>query len=185
MSMTEGFFDIRAANPAGTGTDSVRTRGGRGVAGTASASVQDGVAASSGFAGILNWARETFSENGLESAEDVVREGARELVSKAFFEPIFAMMREDPLRSDVVPLSAGEKMFGPLLHSEFAKRIVASGNFPLVDAVVRSLLPNSVSAKEAPDGGEGGREGKSKAEEKVVQVEENSKETKSKIDVTA
>lgn len=182
--MTKELFNFRTANPAGAGTDSVLKRGGREGLGIATANVPGGVAGSSSFADVLNSARETFSVKGLESAEDLVREGARELVSKAFFEPIFAMMREDPLRSDLVPLSAGEKMFGPLLHSEFAKRIVASGNFPLVDAVVRSLLPNSVSAKDAPDG-EGEREGKFRVEEKVSEGTGPSKEARSKIDVTA
>ncbi len=106
----------------------------------------------SSFSGFLQMARETFNSGGMgdsadeiKSEEDVVQAGARELVATAFFEPLFKLMREDPLRSEVVPLSAGEKMFGPMLHTEFAKRITEKGNFPLVQAVARSLLPHSTT----------------------------------------
>ena len=116
----------------------------------------DGLGVDESFADYLALARETFNSNGadgtvneIKNKEDVVRAGARELVATAFFAPLFKLMREDPLRAEVVPMSAGEKMFGPMLHAEFAKEITAKGNFPLVEAIARSLLP--ARAVEAAD----------------------------------
>ncbi|MFG0328742.1 MAG: hypothetical protein ACF8PN_02480 [Phycisphaerales bacterium] len=71
---------------------------------------------------------------------ETVRRAAEELVATAFVQPMFKMMREDPLRSDLLPVSAGEKSFGPLLDAELAKRITRSARFDLVDSVARDLL---------------------------------------------
>lgn len=79
---------------------------------------------------------------------DIVRRGAEELVSTAFIQPVFEMMRQDPLRAELTPLSKGEKTFGPMLDAELSKRIVRSARFPLVDAVARQLLQKSGVALE-------------------------------------
>jgi len=74
-----------------------------------------------------------------DSLLDALKAGATELVATTFIQPMFAMLRSDPLRSDLFPESSGEKMFGPMLDAELAKKIVSSGNLPLTDAVVRQL----------------------------------------------
>lgn len=85
------------------------------------------------------------------SPEAAVRKGAEELVASAFFKPIFAMVREDPLRSDVIPMSSGEKMFGPLLDAEFSKRITERADFPITEAIVKRMMSAlSRSATEQP-----------------------------------
>lgn len=76
---------------------------------------------------------------------EVVRRGAEELVARAFIQPLFKMMRDDPLRSDFIPQSQGEKTFGPLLDAELSKRMVRAARFDLVEAVARELLPDSVT----------------------------------------
>jgi len=55
------------------------------------------------------------------------------------------MMREDPLRSDLIPISKGEKMFGPMLDAQMAKQMTDRGSYPLVEAIVRSLTRNTNS----------------------------------------
>jgi len=91
------------------------------------------------FADYLSEARLTFGHDKVNNQEDVIREGAKELVATAFLKPIFKMMREDPLRSDVLPISKGEKLFGPLLDAKMAEQITDRSHYSLVDAVVRSL----------------------------------------------
>ena len=93
----------------------------------------------SSFADYLSEARNTFGHDKVDSSEDVLREGAEELVATAFLKPIFKMMREDPLRSDILPVSKGEKLFGPMLDAQMAKQITDQSHYSLVDAVVRSL----------------------------------------------
>ncbi len=97
---------------------------------------------------LIEQSRNIFGQNMLqsdssESAEasslDALKAGATELVATTFIQPMFAMLRNDPLRSELFPESSGEKMFGPMLDAELAKRIVSSGNLPLTNAVVRQL----------------------------------------------
>jgi len=102
------------------------------------------------FQAFLDAARATFGHEGVTDRESAIRKGADELVAQAFFQPIFKMMREDPLRSEVIPISKGENLFGPLLDSELSKRIVEGERFPITGALVRSLLPAQMEAESAP-----------------------------------
>ncbi len=86
-------------------------------------------------------AKQAFGDASLGDAEDAVRKGANEMLARAFFEPIFKMIREDPLRSDVMPLSSGEKMFGPMLDAHISRSMTEQANFPLAEKLVQSLLP--------------------------------------------
>ena len=105
----------------------------------------EGVGLQSSFSDYLAQARNTFGHEKVNSGEDVIRESAKELVATAFLKPMFKMMREDPLRSDVIPISKGEKMFGPMLDAQMAKQMTDRGTYPLVEAIVRSLTRNTSS----------------------------------------
>jgi len=76
---------------------------------------------------------------GRRSPEELLRRSAEELVSMAFLKPMFSMLRSDPLKSDLFGQSKAEKTFAPMLDDEFARRIVSSAQWPIVDAVVRRL----------------------------------------------
>lgn len=77
--------------------------------------------------------------SGTHTAEQMLRRSAEELVSTAFLKPMFAMLRNEPLKSGLFGQSQAEKSFGPLLDGEFARNIVSSAQWPIVDAVVRRL----------------------------------------------
>lgn len=81
-----------------------------------------------------------FTGANTDNDYEVAKRAAEEMVSNIFIKPIFSMMRNDPLKSDLVAVSSGEKTFGPMLDGEFAKNIVNKAHFPLIDAVASSLL---------------------------------------------
>ncbi|MFW5653416.1 MAG: rod-binding protein [Planctomycetota bacterium] len=93
---------------------------------------------------------------GEDASEQLLRRSAEELVSTAFLKPMFKLMRDDPLKSDLFGNSKGEETFGPMLDDEFARAIVSSEQWPIVDAVVRGLQvrgtgPSDHDAPRNPD----------------------------------
>lgn len=72
-----------------------------------------------------------------------VRMAAGELVAGTLILPMFRMMRQDPLNSDLIPVSSGEKTFQQMLDSEMARHIVQAARLPLVDALTDRFMRNT------------------------------------------
>ena len=68
------------------------------------------------------------------------REAAQQLVSSAFILPMLQMMRDDPLRAELIHGGTAEDLFGQKLDTIIADNIVHQSNFPLVDAVYDRIM---------------------------------------------
>jgi len=91
-----------------------------------------------------SWAN-LFDVDQVENEEEAVRRAVEELVSRAVVQPMFQMMRNDPLKSDLIPKSSGEETFGTMLDAKLANRIVHRSNWPLIDSLTSSLLQHRMS----------------------------------------
>ncbi|MBL1218193.1 MAG: hypothetical protein D8M59_11950 [Planctomycetes bacterium] len=81
---------------------------------------------------------------------ETVRLAAAELVAGTLIQPMFRMMREDPLNSDLIPVSSGEKAFQQMLDSEMAKHVIQASRLPLVDALTDRFMNTPRSQRPAP-----------------------------------
>jgi Rod binding domain-containing protein len=80
-----------------------------------------------------------------EKAE-TLRTTAEQLVATTFIMPMLAKMREDPFKNDLFHGGQTEEIFGQRLDTVLAERIVSKANFPIVDAVYRSVVDRTMSA---------------------------------------
>ena len=62
------------------------------------------------------------------SIQREVRTAAREFVAIGLVQPLFALMRNDPFKSDLFHGGQGEEMFGPMLDQHLASRIVGGSD---------------------------------------------------------
>lgn len=79
-----------------------------------------------------------------KSREQEAEEAARQLVATTFIQPLLEQLNEPTFISEG-PFTPGdaERRFSPLLHQHLADRIAEAGDFPIVDAVKRTLLAKS------------------------------------------
>lgn len=98
---------------------------------------QGGVeSAHSRFEAVLDRAR-----SGDEAASArTARQAAEEFVGLTLVQPILTMLREQSTAAPPFAPGPGEKVFGPLLDAEIAKRITQAKGFGLIEVVARNLL---------------------------------------------
>lgn len=92
------------------------------------------------FAQDLSAAETGIRADGLDPKKKAtLRESAEQLVATTFIMPMLAKMREDPFKSDLFHGGQTEEVFGQRLDTILAERIVSKADFPIVDAVYRSV----------------------------------------------
>ena len=74
-----------------------------------------------------------------QDPREVARTAAVEFVAGSFLKPVFKAMRESPFADDLAPGAASTGPFAELLDAELARKIAASGRFPLVDDLASAL----------------------------------------------
>ncbi|MEM8834736.1 MAG: hypothetical protein AAGD00_02840 [Planctomycetota bacterium] len=76
-----------------------------------------------------------------ESSEDALRADAERFIAGALVYPVLKQLRET--NNAAAPFAPGEaeKSFGWMFDQYIADEIVSSQNFPLVDAVMRTIRP--------------------------------------------
>lgn len=79
---------------------------------------------------------------------DQAAETAREFVSMSLVQPILAQLRKTSAAWGPFAPGKHEQQFGPLIDAEVAMRITRASNFPIVDAVTRSLMDHAETAKQ-------------------------------------
>jgi Rod binding domain-containing protein len=76
----------------------------------------------------------------LTSAEaKQLRQATEQMVASAFILPMLQQIRQDPFKSDLFHGGQGEEMFGQLLDTQLADRIVKRTNFPLVESLYNEM----------------------------------------------
>lgn len=83
------------------------------------------------------------------SQEERLRSKAEEMISMALVKPVLKQMRGSENAAEPFKPGAWEKQFAPMLDARWAKSIVSSENWDLVDAVARGLLKNGSGASDA------------------------------------
>jgi len=158
----EPSFSIPSTRPLGLGAAGSATPMSRGVGAimaehtakpTATAPGDNRLQAS--FPGILADATGATGRAGTTvSAEGVARKTAEEFVAVTLVQPVLAQLRATNQAWGPFAPGAYEKQFGPLLDAEVAVRMTRASNFPLVEAVTRSLLKShGVGAEGAVEAG--------------------------------
>ncbi|NBC10197.1 MAG: hypothetical protein GVY24_00490 [Planctomycetes bacterium] len=91
-----------------------------------------------GFTSLLTKASDTARAAG-KSKEQQVRESVEQLVSSAFILPLMNELRDQPLDSDLFGGGFAEDSFRQQLDTVLADRMVAGGNFPVVEVIYERL----------------------------------------------
>jgi len=82
--------------------------------------------------------------------EDRARKAAEQLVSTALVQPIFKRLRESNNAPAPFGPNQAEKMFGSMLDTTYAERMVTSQNWGLVDKLARGMLSKSQPSPATP-----------------------------------
>lgn len=99
----------------------------------------------SSFDAVLNNASAAAASHGRDRDQQL-RHASEQLVSDAFIQPLLKQMRNSPFKVKMFHGGQAEQAFGQKLDTILSDRIVHSTNFPIVDAVYRSLSKHGVSA---------------------------------------
>lgn len=101
-----------------------------------------------GFSSLLTRASSSSVNAGKTDAQRV-RETVEQFVASAFLTPLLNEVRDQPLDSDLFHGGFAEDSFRQQLDTILADRMVAGGNFPLVDSIYQRVMAN-VNAQTAP-----------------------------------
>jgi Rod binding domain-containing protein len=74
---------------------------------------------------------------------DALRQQAQKFVAQAFYTPMFKAMRASPFKSEVFSGGQGGQAFQTMFDGILAQRMTRGAGGPLVDAMVRSLDPET------------------------------------------
>lgn len=77
--------------------------------------------------------------------DDPVRELAAQFVAAALVKPVFDMMRNDPMKSELFHGGFAEDVFAQQLHGIYRERLVASERLDVVDAIVAKIRQGASS----------------------------------------
>jgi Rod binding domain-containing protein len=124
-----------------------RTRGGQDVLGGEFAHLLSAKRASNDA---LKQFQDTAGDRNVGTDREKVRAAAEQLVASTFILPLLAQMRDSPFKSELLHGGKGEDAFGAQLDTQFADRIVQSGNFKLVDQIEQQMLRQSSQLKASP-----------------------------------
>lgn len=85
-------------------------------------------------------AEQRLIEAGHEETVRKAGDAAAKLVASTFIIPLLAAMRESPFQTERFGPTMAERRMGPALDQQIADRIVQRSQFPIVEAVKRSIL---------------------------------------------
>jgi len=91
-----------------------------------------------GFTSLLTKSSDAARAAG-KSKQQQVRESVEQLVSSAFILPLMNELRDQPLDSDLFDGGFAEDSFRQQLDTVLADRMVAGGNFPVVEVIYDRL----------------------------------------------
>ncbi len=87
-----------------------------------------------------------------KTVDPKAREAAQQLVSTTLLQPVFAAMREDPLRVEKFHGGPGERMFGSQLDTLLADRVASKTDMPLIESIAKQFTRNHATTAYAPTG---------------------------------
>ena len=91
-----------------------------------------------GFTSLLTASSDAARSAG-KTKDQQVRESVEQLVSSAFILPLMNELRDQPLDSDLFGGGFAEDSFRQQLDTILADRMVAGGNFPVVEVIYERL----------------------------------------------
>ncbi len=91
-----------------------------------------------GFTSLLTASSDAQRASG-KTRDEQVREAVEQLVASAFILPLMEEFREQPLDSDLFGGGFAEDTFKQQMDTVIADRMVAGGNFPIVEVIHQRL----------------------------------------------
>jgi len=101
------------------------------------------VAKTQAASGEASFARVLSAADATAKTESEVRKAAQQLVASTFVLPLLKQVRNDPFKNELFHGGSAEETWGAQLDTTIADRITARSNFPMVDAVYRSIMANA------------------------------------------
>lgn len=92
-----------------------------------------------GFTSLLT-ASSSDAQGAGKTREERAREAVEQLVSSAFILPLMQEVRDQPLDSDLFDGGYAEDSFRQQLDTVLADRMVAGGNFPVVEVIYDRIM---------------------------------------------